>query len=56
MQYAAEEESAEKAFENGIIDKVITPETTRSAVSAALDMLAPKRVSNISRKHGNMPY
>ena len=56
VQYAAEEESAEKAFENGIIDKVITPETTRSAVSAALDMLAPKRVSNISRKHGNMPY
>lgn len=56
VQYAAEEESAEKAFENGIIDKVITPQTTRSAVSAALDMLAPKRVSNISRKHGNMPY
>lgn len=56
VQYAAEEESAEKAFENSIIDKVITPETTRSAVSAALDMLAPKRVSNISRKHGNMPY
>ena len=56
VQYAAEEESAEKAFENGIIDRVIAPENTRSAVSAALDMLASKRVSNVSRKHGNMPY
>lgn len=56
VQYAAEEESAGKAFENGIIDKVIAPENTRSAVSAALDMLAPKRVTNVSRKHGNMPY
>lgn len=56
VQYAAEEESAEKAFESGIVDKVITPGATRSAVSAALEMLASKRVNNISRKHGNMPY
>ncbi|MBQ3412333.1 MAG: hypothetical protein IJG67_04795 [Oscillospiraceae bacterium] len=56
VQYAAEEMSAEKALKDGIVDKVITPETTRSAVAASLDMLASKRVSNISRKHGNMPY
>jgi len=56
VQYAAEEESAEKAFSAGIVDRVITPAETRSAVSASLAMLASKRVSNISRKHGNMPY
>ncbi len=56
VQYAAEEESAEKAFECGIVDKVIAPESTRHEVSAALEMLASKRVRNISRKHGNMPY
>ena len=55
-QYAKEEESAEKAFESGIIDKVIAPETTRKAVADAIDMLASKRVRNASRKHGNMPY
>lgn len=56
VQYAAEEESAEKAFESGIIDKVIAPEATRKAVADTLDMLASKRVRNNSRKHGNMPY
>ena len=56
VQYAAEEESAEKAFESGIVDKVIAPEATRKAVADALDMLASKRVRNNSRKHGNMPY
>ena len=56
VQYAAEEMSAEKALRDGIVDKVIAPANTRAAVAASFDMLASKRVSNVSRKHGNMPY
>jgi acetyl-CoA carboxylase carboxyltransferase component len=56
VQYAAEEMSADKALKDGIVDKVIAPANTRASVAASLDMLASKRVSNISRKHGNMPY
>ena len=34
----------------------IAPEETRSVLIQALDMLASKRVSRLSKKHGNLPY
>ena len=53
--YAAEEASAEKAAAAGLVESVIAPEATRMALIAAMDMLAPKRVSNLPKKHGNLP-
>ena len=55
-QYAAEEAGAQKALACGAVDRVIAPEETRSVLIQALDMLASKRVSRLSKKHGNLPY
>jgi propionyl-CoA carboxylase beta chain len=44
-----------KAAELGYIDEVITPEETRPKIVAALEMLATKRDTNPTRKHGNIP-
>lgn len=43
------------AAASGNVDDVIEPAETRSRVIAALEMLASKRESGVSRKHDNMP-
>jgi propionyl-CoA carboxylase beta chain len=43
------------AAERGYVDRVIDPAETRSAVAAALRMLASKREKLHARKHGNTP-
>lgn len=48
--------SAEKAAALGVIDAVIAPSETRQAITAALDMLEGKRVSNMPKKHSNIPF
>ena len=47
--------SAFKAAEDGIVDAVIDPASTRANLIAALDMLSSKRVQNSPKKHGNLP-
>ena len=48
--------SATKAAELGVIDTVIAPADTRQALIDALDMLEGKRVSNMPKKHSNIPF
>ena len=54
-EYELTQASAIKAAQDGYIDDVILPEQTRQAVIGALNMLEGKRVSNLPKKHGNMP-
>ena len=53
--YKAVDASPLMAAAAGCVDDVIEPAETRSRVIAALEMLASKRVSGVSRKHDNMP-
>jgi acetyl-CoA carboxylase carboxyltransferase component len=39
----------------GFIDKVIFPHETRQLICSGLDVLASKRKSRSSKKHGNIP-
>ena len=39
----------------GYIDDVIVPSKTRQYIINAFDMLSGKRVSTVSKKHGNIP-
>lgn len=55
QQYIETAASPYEAANGGHIDDVIDPADTRAALIAALDMLAGKRVSNLPKKHGNMP-
>lgn len=55
-EYARTEASAEKALESGLVDRILAKEETRMVLIEAVDMLASKRVSNLSKKHGNLPY
>ena len=48
--------SAEKAAQIGVIDAVIAKSGTRQAVVEALDLLEGKRVSNMPKKHSNIPF
>lgn len=48
--------SAEKAAQIGVIDAVISAGETRQAVVDALDLLEGKRVSNLPKKHSNIPF
>lgn len=48
--------SAEKAAQLGAVDAVIPAAETRQAVTAALDLLEGKRVSNMPKKHSNIPF
>ena len=48
--------SAEKAAQIGVIDAVIAPADTRQTLAAALEMLESKRVSNMPKKHSNIPF
>ena len=43
------------AAERGLVDDVIDPAQTRSAIAQGLDMLRNKRRSPVARKHGNLP-
>lgn len=54
-EYAKTVASAEKAAEAGAVEAVLEPAATRDALISALDMLAPKRVSRLPKKHGNLP-
>ncbi|ABR49357.1 carboxyl transferase [Alkaliphilus metalliredigens QYMF] len=44
-----------KAAERGYVDDVIEPSSTRPRLVSALNMLASKRDSRPSKKHGNLP-
>ncbi len=44
-----------EAAKLGFVDDVIEPDSTRPRIIAALEMLASKRESNPSKKHGNIP-
>jgi acetyl-CoA carboxylase carboxyltransferase component len=43
------------AAERGLVDQIIDPAQTRSAIAGGLAMLADKRKSPPQRKHGNVP-
>ena len=44
-----------EASKYGFIDDIIEPDSTRPRIIAALEMLAAKRESRPSKKHGNIP-
>lgn len=44
-----------EAAKRGYVDDIIEPDSTRPRVIAALEMLAGKRESRPSKKHGNIP-
>ena len=44
-----------EAAKYGFIDDIIEPDSTRPRIIAALEMLASKRESRPSKKHGNIP-
>ncbi|MCD8089092.1 MAG: hypothetical protein LUD81_00425, partial [Clostridiales bacterium] len=46
--------SAYKCAEEGYIDDIIIPSTTRKHIIAALEMLFTKRVQTVAKKHGSM--
>ena len=55
-EYKATLASAQKAAELGVIDSVIAAADTRKAVIEALDLLEGKRVTNLPKKHSNIPF
>jgi len=54
-EYEEEFATPYKAAERGFVDDVIEPSTTRPRLADAFDMLASKRESHPSKKHGNIP-
>lgn len=48
--------SAEKAAQIGAVDAVIAAGETRQAIVDALDLMEGKRVSNLPKKHSNIPF
>lgn len=54
-EYIENEASALVAAQAGIIDDIIDPAATRSALLAALDLLSAKRVTKAPKKHSNIP-
>lgn len=54
-KYVEEFATPYKAAERGFVDIIIDPRETRPRVIAALNMLATKRESRPSKKHGNIP-
>jgi acetyl-CoA carboxylase carboxyltransferase component len=54
-EYEVEFATPYKAAERGFVDDVIEPSTTRPRLADAFDMLASKRESHPSKKHGNIP-
>lgn len=54
-EYGETVASAAEAAKAGAVEAVIAPASTRDVLISALDMLAPKRVSRLPKKHGNLP-
>ncbi len=54
-EYTAEFATPYKAAERGFVDDVIEPSTTRPRLVDAFNMLASKRETRPSKKHGNIP-
>ncbi len=54
-EYMSGEASAITAAEKGAVDDVILPEEIRARLIGAIEVLAGKRVSNLPKKHTNMP-
>jgi acetyl-CoA carboxylase carboxyltransferase component len=54
-QYAEQLMHPYFAAERGLVDEIIDPAHTRSAIAAGLAMLRGKRKSPAQRKHGNVP-
>ena len=48
--------SAEKAAQIGTVDAVIAAGESRQAIVGALELLEGKRVSNLPKKHSNIPF
>lgn len=48
--------SANTAAELNCVDEIIAPESTRTTLIGALDILAGKRVSKLPKKHNNIPF
>ena len=55
-EYAKTEANAENARKAGLVDRIVDASALRSALLEAVEMLASKRVTNLSKKHGNLPY
>jgi len=55
QEYTEEFMHAQYAAERGLVDDVIDPDDTRSAVARGLAMLRGKRTALPNRKHGNQP-
>ena len=55
-EYAGTLASAEKAAELGAVDAVIAAGETRQAIVSALDLTEGKRVTNLPKKHSNIPF
>ncbi|RSN63599.1 methylmalonyl-CoA carboxyltransferase [Amycolatopsis sp. WAC 04182] len=54
-EYTEEFMNPQYSAERGLVDDIIDPADTRSAVARALDMLQDKRKAAPQRKHGNHP-
>lgn len=54
-EFAVNEASPFAAAKAGCVSDVIDPSTTRSELIKAIDVLSSKRVTNLPKKHGNMP-
>ncbi len=48
--------SAASAAEKNAVDALIAPADTRATLLSALDILSGKRVSNLPKKHNNIPF
>jgi acetyl-CoA carboxylase carboxyltransferase component len=55
-EFARTRLSPQAAAEDGLIDGVVEPESTRARLFSALDMLAGKRTLRYPRKHVDLPF
>ncbi|MCD8391594.1 MAG: methylmalonyl-CoA carboxyltransferase [Firmicutes bacterium] len=55
QEYRNKFSSPFEAAKRGYVDDVIEPDSTRPRIIAALEMLASKRETRPSKKHGNLP-
>lgn len=55
-EYTATIASAEAAAQQGCVDEIVAAADLRAVLSSALAMLEGKRVTNLPRKHNNLPF
>lgn len=55
-EYTATIASAEAAAQQGCVDEIVAAADLRAVLSSALSMLEGKRVTNLPRKHNNLPF